>query len=142
MANTLKQSLLRSLLLALLIIPFLVACAAPRTSVEIVKAFISAVDSENPDSAYKLLADEFIVGYGGGEEETIKKAEVRPAVEKMFKDYNFDLNASNFQLDGDQVYFSITVTDKEDDKSANCTCEATITNGQIGRLIVLFCNEP
>ena len=136
-----KHSLLQSPPLVLLIITLLAACTAPTGAVEILQAFISAVDSENLDAAYKLLADEFAVGYGGGEEETVNKAEARPLAEKMFRDYNFSFKASNFQLDGNQVYFSITITDNEEEKSATCTCEATITDGRISRLIILFCNE-
>lgn len=105
------------------------------------KAFIAAVDSENLEAAYKLLADEFTVGYGGGEERIVSKSEVRLPAEKLFKDYNFELKASNFQLDGNQVFFTIAITDSEDGRSANCTCEATITDGLISKLIVLFCNE-
>jgi hypothetical protein len=137
----LKQILVRILFLSFLS-TFLVACAAPADPVEIVQAFISAVDSEKLDVAYKLLADQFTVGYGGGELKTFTKAEVRPAAEKMFKDYNMDLEASNFQIDGSQVYFSIAITDEKDEKSATCSCEVTITDGMINRIIILFCNEP
>lgn len=138
--DTMRSARLSLILILLLTAMNSAACTAPQDPTAVVQAFIRAVDGENLDAAFKLLADEFVVAYGGQEEQTLRKFEVRPAAEKAFKDYNFSLEASNFQLQGEEVYFSLTITDEKDDKSATCTCEVTVTQGLIQAIKIVFCS--
>jgi hypothetical protein len=131
---------LRTLSLLCVLALCLSACAAPSDPVAVVQAFVRAVDGENVDAGLKLLADEVVLGYGN-DETTIRPGAVRGQAEKLFKEQNFSLQASNFQLDGSQVYFSVKVSDDKEQRSGNCTCRATVEEGKIKRLVVLFCNE-
>lgn len=134
-----KPSLHKIVFLCILLL--LTACqGAPKEPDQVVRAFIAAVDAENASRASNFLADEVIFAYQT-EEKTASKDEIISQAQGLFEDYDFSLKTSDFQVNGGEVYFSLTVSEREKEWTGQCTCQAIIEEGKINFLKVVYCSE-